>query len=53
LVFDIFCMALVVPKTSPPLESSTEKEYIKNIYEANKTCHLKDLPLVALKDYSP
>jgi hypothetical protein len=51
-VFDIFFVALD-PKTSLPLASTTEKEDIKSILEANKTCPLKDLSIKDLTDYSP
>jgi hypothetical protein len=51
-VFDIFFVALD-SKTSPHLASTTEREDIKSIYEANKTCPLIDLTIEVLKDYSP
>jgi hypothetical protein len=44
LVFDIVYIALF-PKTSPPLASTIEKEDIKSMYEANKTCPLKNLSI--------
>jgi hypothetical protein len=47
-VFDTFFIALV-PYTSPPLTSTTEKENIINMKEVNKTCPHKEFKY--LKEY--